>query len=370
MQTVNNAIATALRTTHSPRARLLILNGIDDLSVARTFDEADGVLVGGDVSLDRTRQVRGTSTLLLANETGVLSPTAFGDSFYGRSLVRIQRGIVLASGTTGWVTLATHVVDRPRSSMNGQLSVSCNDRLWLAQQPFGEPSTLDVGMRVGDAIHAWLDPVVGADAALWNVDDGGQELGVPVIVSEDDDRLDRATSLANDHALELLTDRQGRVVLRPRADPTTAASVLTIESGVSMLDHERELRAMPVNRAHAIGEPLTGIVYRGVAEVTDTSSPLHRDRIGLVTAPPYRSAAIATQFQADAVAYQRLLELALVDSETVTRILPDPRIDEGDVVTLSESVTSTSGKHRIDRVVHPITMGDTSIVATRTQGLL
>ncbi|CAN5611474.1 hypothetical protein BH23CHL8_BH23CHL8_18840 [soil metagenome] len=369
MQALAEPFASALATGYTAHARLSALAGANDPAVVRTWEAGEAIIISGSVQLDRTRQVRGTSSLDLADHRGQLVPRDVVDTFADRSLLRVERGIEVG-GNVAWVPLATYVVDRSRGSMAGRLALSGQDRLTLAQQAFGEPLTLDTGMRVGDAIRAWLEPVLGTDDELWGIDDGSLELGAPVTVSEDDQRLDRAMALAADHALELLTDRTGRVVLRPKVDPTTAAAVLSIERGRTILGHEREVRAIPVNRAVAIGDPLTGRVYRGVAEVTDPASPLHPDRIGLLVAPPHRSSAIASQYQADQVAWQLLIESALVEEETVTRLLADPRLDEGDVVILTEPHTATSGSYRVDRLDMPVLGGEMSITATRTRSLL
>jgi hypothetical protein len=369
MQTVPDTVATALARTHDVRVRLHLLAGIDDFTVTRTWDDDDRIITGGSVSLDRSRQVRGTSTLTLVNADGVLTPIDLGDPFAGRSLLRIERGI-RAGGTVTWIPLATHVIDRPRTSMFGSLSLGLNDRLWLAQQAFGEPLTLDAGMPVATAVRALLGPVLGDDDALWVTDDDGHEIGAPVIVAEDDQRLDRAVALCTDFALELLTDRLGRVVIRPKADPMSEVSVLTLEHGRTLVGHEVEMRAQPYNRFVVIGEPLTGSVIRSVANVTDPTSPLHADRIGLIVAPPHRSADITTQFQADEVAYAGLVEAALVETEAVSELVPDPRLDEGDVVTLAEPLTASSGAFRIERIDHPVTTGGMRLTATRTRSLL
>ena len=118
-----------------------------------------------------------------------------------------------------------------------------------------------------------------------------------------------------------------------------------------------------------IGEPNDRRVIRGLADITDPSSPLHADRIGLRTAPVHRSAQITSQHQANTVARSLLIEQSLWSDTAIWSGVPDPTVEAGDVISLIEPQTATDAKYQVDRVSIPVTRGEMSMIVSRVMPL-
>jgi hypothetical protein len=364
MYDVDAAVLAAIRSSHvTVLARVSALTA--DGSIVGTWGAGDERLEDGSVTFDRTRAARRSAVLTLANPTGDLAPREAGDPFFTGERIRCERGIVLPSGIA-WIPLFEGVVTDFRATSTGHLAVSAQDPFWLCQQPLGDLVTLSTGTRAEDAVRTFLEPVLGDDSP-WSLDGYGRTLTAPRSFLEDDDRLASIVGLVSDLGLELYADRRGRPVLRPRTDPTTAATVRTFrdDEDAWMLELSRSGARLPYNRVIVVSASPSGAVLRAEAEVTDPASPIHRDRIGLRTAPIHRSAQIPDQATANAVARALLVEYALVVDAVGGSAVPDPTLDEDDVVAFEDEPSGTAGRYRIDQVTHPLAMGPMSLATTR-----
>ena len=367
MQTVDAALAAALLTSHTPCARLSWLDASG--AVLAAWEGRAGSrrakLTAGTVAYDRTSSVRRRASVTLENRDGALSPQAPGDAFFSGERFRVERGAIIG-GMAAYVQLFEgHVVDF-RADAAGTLTVDGEDPLTLCAQPFGDVTSVSAGTRATDAVVALLAPVLG-DSSAWSLDDGGRTTPDRAWTAEDE-RLASTWQLMADLGLELFCDRSGQVVLRPIPDPTTATSVRTVTRlpGVgTMLTGSRSGARLPYNRVVVIAEHEDGTILRSQADVTDTSSPIHSSRIGLRVAPVYRSAQIPDQASANAVANAKLIEYSLYADTVATDLVPDPVLDEQDVIDLSEPVTGADDLYRIDQITHPVVTGTMSITASK-----
>jgi hypothetical protein len=361
MYDVGTALRTALDGDHVPCARIVSLDASG--AVRRVWEGTQRVILpGSSVTYDRTREVRRTASLQLANPDGSLSPQEPGDYFFEEERIRVERGAVL-NGTPTYIPLFTGHVSSFDTSMAGLLSVSGEDPLASCQQPLGDVLTLAATLTLEDAIRTLLEPVLG-DGSAWELDSDGATLGSVRTYAEDSDRLGAAMSLAADFACELYADRLGIPVLRLVPDPSLAPTVRTyvLAAGTStLLDLRRSYGTRPYNRVIVIGEAPDRDVVRGQADVTDTASPIHVDRIGLRVAPIFRSAQIVDQGQANAVAQMLLIRYALYQDSIGTTVVPDPSIDEGDVVQEVELVSGTDDRYWLSQVTHPVVQGSQSL---------
>lgn len=366
---VSTGLRAALDGSHKPVSRLVAL--YPDRTERQVWDSSSGLLLPGSAIRDRRREVRGTFSGGLADLTGSLAPRVPGDLFATGSLIRVERGALLGA-TAAYVPLFTGVVTSARPTMSGQMAIAAEDRLSLAQQSFGEVVTLDPALRGWEAVYAILYPVLGGDALQWMLDDGGRTLGIVRAYAEDDDRLASAMTIARDLACELYSDRMGATIMRPVPDPTSLPTARTYQRvpGVAMLlDLERELSGTPYNRSVAVSERTDGPTFRGVAEVTDPASPLHRDRLGYVRTTFLRSAQIATPDQAAAVARTQLWDRGLYEVSIGAVVIPDPTIDEGDVSLFVEPIAGANDRQLLDSVTYPLLQGTMSLSSRRVRAL-
>lgn len=363
----DGAFAEALQGDHTAVARLVTL--WPGLSVREAYESRSGILTAASTTFDRTRAARRTGQFTAANPRGGHSPKNPGDEFYTGSLFRIEVGAVI-NGLPAYLTLATLVVTGYGASMRGVLSVSGEDPSSLLAQPFGDVVSVSDGTPAEDALVALWEPVLGplvGDADSWSLD-GNNRTTPNRAWAEEDDRLTAGLSLMADLGLEAFLDRRGVPVLRPVPDPTKATPVrsFVVEAGrATMTDLSRTGDRRLYNRVVVIGDNPNANPVRGQADVTDRSSPLHADTIGLQVAPYYHSAQIPDEGAAYAVAAARLVDLALVQDAVGGASFPDFTLDEQDVVAFDEPVSATRANYRFDQVTHNALAGGMSFSGSR-----
>lgn len=368
MLDVDAATLAAIRGTfHVPGARISACD--PDGTIREVFDLSERRIVGGATSYDRTALCRRTATVELANPTGSLSPQRVGDLFATGSRVRIERAVDGA-----WLQGMDGIVTGFDASMQGVLSLRVSDPLWLLDQPFGEVAGVSAGMTAEAAfVHLAapvLEPIVGPSSG-WSLDGDGRTV-LARDFGEEESRGAAIAELMAALGLEAFADRRGIPVLRPVPDPTAATAVRTFVQApglARMLDLARSSDQRRYNRVVVIRDAPDLLPLRGVSDVTDPASPLHRDRIGLQVAPIIRRADIPDQASLNAVARVRLIGLALDTDAVGGTAVPDPTLDEDDVVIFREQVTGTDAAYRLDRVSHPIVTGGMGLDATRVTGL-
>ena len=370
MFAVSAAVRAALRSDlQRPCARIIALAS-DRVTVRATFEATKAVQLSGSVVYDRSREVRRTASVSLANPTGSLSPQQPGDLFFSGECFRVEQGLILG-GVRFYVPLATLVVATYLADMNSQLALTGNDPLFLCQQEFGDVLNLAATTTGEAAILAILTPVLG-DGSAWSLNAGGQTLGTPRSFAETDDRLAMAVAVAQDLGCELFSDRYGNPVLQPVPDPTTLSAVrnLAVGRGVSVMTaHQRGGSALPYNRQITYGDNPAYPAIRGEANVTDPTSPIYAGTIGRRTAPSYRSAALVRQDQANTVALNLLISQAYHQDGIATSAVPDPTLDEGDVLNCIEAVSGTNAPYWLQQVTHPIVAGAMSFAGPKVFSL-
>lgn len=366
-------VVGARAVTTRPVSRLLVLESIGGAVIA-TFEGDDSVMERGTVTADRTRMVRRRCDLTLMDD-GTLTPLARGDLLYNGAIIRVERGIIV-DDLPEYLALGTFVVAQFSASSDGHLTISGEDPLSLLAQPFGEPVVIAAGTRPEDALKTlWvsvLDPI--GQGAEWSLDGGQRTMPLRAFLA-DEDRLDAVVRYFEAAGLEVYADRLGRPFMAPVVDLAEAATVdvvRTFEPGdeAIILSLRRGSSRRVYNRVIVESNAPAGPQLRVVLDVDDEASPLHRDRIGLLTAPVFRSAQIKDQSAANALARNLLSEYAvLADTLTMTAV-PDITLDAGDVVSIEEPVSGTSGRYRLDTLSLPVTLGSMSLTAGAVVPLL
>lgn len=356
-------LAAALAGAHRPCSRIAFLDSSG--AVAATYEAERSVLSGGSVQFDRARVGRRSATVELANPDGALSPQDVDDLAFPGARMRLERGAVIEDGRA-YGLLATVRIATFTAGMDGRLALICQDVLEVLAQPFGEVVTITADTPAAEVVRTAWEPVLG-DSSAWALDDAGRTVAARSFL-EDEDRLAAVAQLMADLGLEVYSDRTGNVVLRPVPDPTTATTVrrfVRAAGRAEMLDLTRSGSRQPYNRVVVIAESPDRPTLRAIAEVTDPASPIHRDRIGLRTAPIHRSAQIPDQAAANAVAAALLLEYSLFQDAVGGTSFPALELDEGDVVEYVEPISGANDRYLLDRVTHPLVTGGTLQAATK-----
>jgi hypothetical protein len=229
MQLVSAAFTAAIPRRHTRTARVswvaldLTTGAFTELAV---LTGPGGVAVDGEVVDDRTREVRRTATLVVAaDQAGALTPDEPGDMLYLFSMIRLQRGLIIA-GTAELVDLGYFIVDQPSSSFGprtGSHRIGLIDRMGMAAEArFTAPLSLSADARVQDAIQELAVLAgLGTAATLYDLDDGGATIGFDRAYEFGDGILAAMTALAGDHGLELYMNAQSVLTLAPTPDPNT-----------------------------------------------------------------------------------------------------------------------------------------------------
>ena len=370
------AFAAAVRGSHARTARLVMLTSAltDDV----ILEGSTSILIDGTVTIDRTRQQRRSMTITVANAGGAWTPIGPGSAIYPGHMVRIDRGLVLADGSTEWMPLGVFVIEDPEMAVTAggsTIGLAGTDRTRLAASSgFGAPFTLPAGTRVRDAVRTLAqDAGMGTQDDWYDLDDGSAALGADVTWEADDGRLDAMMRLASDHALELYCSATGVLTLRPIVAIEDVAAVWTFARGADaiMLGVTRKLSdAGAFNHVIVVGEGADVGPFRGEARDLNPASPLYNPADGSGPAgdrlaPIHRSALITSAGQAQAVAERMLREVALIEEQLSIPSAPHPGLEAGDVVDVREPVSGVADRYRLDQVVQPVGAGRMQISAAR-----
>lgn len=354
-------------------ARLVVLASVDG-PVLVTFEDTDQRGESGSVTFERTRTVarRGSATII--DPAGDLTPQQPGDLFWPPAIVRLERG-VLVGGQPEYQALTTLVV-KPRTSMSGRIELSGEGILSQLAQPFGEPEVIPAETPAEDALRTLWAPVLDpqGDGASWPLDGGGRVMPLRVFLA-DEDRLDAVVRWFAASGLQVTEDRLGRPLMRRAldiSDTSTVAVVRGFEPGAdaTILSLERTVDRQAFNRVIVESNAPGGPDIRVVVTVDDPASPIHPDRIGLRSAPVFRSAQVPDLGAAGVVARRLLAEYALGTETLSGSAVPDTTLDAGDIVTIDEPVSGASGQWRIDSLTLPWLTGSMSFTASRVLPLL
>ncbi|MBA2439198.1 MAG: hypothetical protein H0V50_00805 [Thermoleophilaceae bacterium] len=348
-------LALVLAGSHRPVVRLLFMADLETV-----LAEVAGHLVGGSVSMDRTRDQRRSANVALVNDNGLYTPVNFTSLVTPFRLVRLERGAYIGD-QPAYVPLMTGLLDEPTTAASSvALSFSVWSRLRLADVQFAQPVNFLGQARVSAVVRAIAALAgLGTDDDWYSLDDGGATLEAPRSFDVSDNMLQAMTGLVFHHGLELFDDALGRLVLRPYIEPAKRDPVWDFGDG--LLSLSRTLRGRtPVNRQEVAGVgPDTYPIRASVRDLNpasptynpvDGSGPLG-DRPG----PPYISPEIRTQGQANAVALRLLYEQNLADEQGQANAIPIPLVEAGDVVLID------SERVMLDTVTIPLGEGSMSL---------
>jgi hypothetical protein len=381
MQPVSAAFTAALPRRHWRTARVSWVSldlATGTMTHLGELTGEEGVVTDGDVVIDRTRVVRRTGNLSIADDAeGLLTPEAYGDPLYLFSMLHLERGLVI-DGVPEYVSLGYFVVDQPASNFgprSGRHRVALSDRFSMtAEARLTSPLVFIDSTRVQTAIRVLAElSGLGTAETLYDLDDGGYTLGMIRAFEIGDLIPDLMVSLASDFGLDLYMNAQSVLTLEPFPDPNLLPTSYSFVEGDDAIVTEinRELSARGwYNVAIVIGEaPDLRESVVGISEVTDPSSPSHSSKIGVRVRPVRVSAQVRTQAQATAVADVDLYESALEEARIELRFVTHPGLEAGDVVEATYPRARLADRFILDVVRHPLYRGTSSFETRRLRSL-
>lgn len=297
-------------------------------------------IVSASVTVDATAAQRRTCQVIATDTDGTLSPTVSADplSPYGSELV-LSCGFEWPVGAPELLAQGVFRITSADPDGMGEIRLTGVDRSTVVQEarhevPYVIPAGTNAGTAIDNLVAAKLPGVVLATSAVGTT--------LPLTVFEEGDKSGdpwrNVADLAAAIGHEAFFGVNGEFVRRPVPNPTTDPLVWAYAPGADALvigSRNPLETANAKNVAIVIGEG-TGVPVpvRGVAQVTDPSSPLFPASFGrrpvFLTTP-----LVTTQAQADAAALA-LLQRRAGGSERLTfSAAPHPAHDAGDVVLVT-----------------------------------
>lgn len=370
--TLPPTLESVLAGSHTPVARLLFL----DADLETVIHEVPAKLIGGSVTMERTRDVHRSATVSVANDDGTYTPLTSSSLVWPNRLVRVERGALVGS-TAQYVPLITGIIDLPADAEHeGTVGFSIQGRLELANQQFPAPLTFAIGVRVKDELRS-IAELAGLGTTDWfyDLDDGGAARAQPRTYDTRENMLAAMVKLAFDAGCDVWDTGIGVIVLRPFVDPTTSAPLWNFQPGLEgvLISKKRSLRALPglYNRATAIGTAPDRYPLRAEWRVTNPFDPLYNPPdgsgpVGDRPRPPYISADMTTQQMVNAVAQRLGIEGALGEESTAAAAVPIPILlrDGRPVVAYGDD------SQLLDRVTIPVGPGAMSMDSRRVRSLV
>lgn len=375
MQPVSDRFLAAIRTNHAVASYATLLPADGSPAIPLPL-----LTSGGQVTLDRTADVRGTCQVNVApfrDDTGHVGEALYPQTttaplnVYG-SEVLVGRGVRFADGVSEYVQLGRFRIDSlERSLPGGAITITGSDRSkQVADTRFLKPRKLTSQSVL--SLVTLLVHEVWPNATILDRSSGAAAATTIPTHAVPSDRWPEVQRVCRLIGCEGFFDATGDFIIQPVASPTSAASVWTVDAGETGVLVEAQ------NTLTREGAPNV-IVVRGEdpasgQQPVQSASP-HGYDLG-ATSPTkvggaygtvpmfYASGHVRTVAQANAVADAMLAD-HLGASKSVSFVaVPNPALEPGDGLTIRYP-DGVSELHVIDVVNHPLDAASAMSAETR-----
>lgn len=303
---------------------------------------ADLHVTGGSVRVDRSADVRRTCELTVVGVPRDLVPSSRRRSpldIYGNELV-VSQGVRYGDGSVEMVPLGVFVIvdSRVVDTADGvAVTVRGEDRAGrIDRAKFLSPWATADGTTIADAITALAsDRLPGIEVSM-QLSAGGVTVPTHVVEEQASPWADGLAALAEAAGGEVFIDRVGRLVARDVPDLSGLPATWQMAEGegctVTALERGFSTTAGGVNAVVVVGESVQTIPVRGVALDLDPESPTYYyGPFG--PRPVWEQTPLATtNEQAQLIAEARGRDLFGCTEQVRVSCVPNPAIDEGDLV--------------------------------------
>lgn len=309
-------------------------------------------ITGGRVSGDAKADVRWRMSLQLVASPDLVPVDASSLLAPGETEVRVFRGTVGPTGEEayhplGVYPLLTSRVEETREGLTA--SVTGHDRSVLVSgNRWDAPHTVepgDLGTRIREVLLDRYPQAVTNFVPTPGLTVNGLVLGT----SSQNNPWTDLTKMARSGGLELYPDRRGVFVLRPIPDPATAPVEWSLRGGAggNLLGVNRGLTSERSFSRVVVEAESTGLAapIRAVAE--DTSAPRRRTYF-------FKSSAISTQAQAQAVADAVLRDVQGLYEDVSFTSLVDEHADVGSVGRITRPSVGADGRYVLEQAEVPM----------------
>lgn len=365
MRPVSSAFNSIVRGSHSIAVRARVLTSYQEgVSPIGT----DLSILGGDVQLDATADVRATLELTVdgtgmwpQSSTGLLTP-------YGNEIF-VQRGVVTsADGSAELVSqgyFRIYAVDQDETP-DSPITISARDRMsGIVDARLESPVQFFAGQSVSDAFTQLVQDVYPTATIVFDFDAAGTNLGANQVA--DEDRYGFLLDLARAHGKVMYWDYAGRLQVKSAPDPSVP--VFTVDEGPHgvLVRLRRTLNRDGVyNAVVAMGEaPSEDDPVRAVARDDDPNSPTFwGGRFGKVPRF-FFSAFLRSDLQAASAAQAMLQRSIGLPYNVDFTAVPNPALEPLDPVLINHR--DRSELHVIETLSIPLTLANPMDGTTRQQ---
>ncbi|MBN6037482.1 DUF5047 domain-containing protein [Amycolatopsis sp. 195334CR] len=322
-------------------------------------------LVAGDVKLDSTAAVRGTTSLTVlgdfpATPSGLLTP-------YGRE-VYVERGIDYGDGTREFVGQGyfrlTEVdqADAPR----GEIRLSGADRMSaVVEADVLAPFQFGTGASVGAVFDLLVGEVLPGVLIDYDFPAATTFFNAPHVVEKS--RFDFLQDICDSLGKVMYFDYRGRLQVRTAPDPAEPVFLVNHgERGVLTSLSRRLSRTGVYNAVVATGEQAGEMPpVRGVAVDENPFSPTYwNGPFGKV--PRFYSSSFLTTTEQCTSAAKAMLERASGLPYNVDfSMVPNPALEPLDPVQVTHADTDNAELHVLETLTIPLTAGGAMTATTR-----
>lgn len=368
MYPVSDRFPATIAGTYTNAARVDVLRGGELVAPVQPVD--------GEVDVDLNATTCRSCKLTVVDSSGVLVPKGATDPLmpFGAE-VRVWRGVAYSDGTSELLPLGTFRLRTADVVAGGgvQVQLTGYDRSSIVQGPAAAPIPIQAGTKVEQAVAQ----VIAAKYPAATFDLAVTGYTTPaLLVHAGDDVWGAATKLAQSAGYRLFADRMGVFTMRPIVASPQPAAVFVDGDGSTFWAPQRSFDGTGsgtglVNEVIVQGtHSSTGGTVSGSAADMNPLSPTYINGPYGKFTQTVQSEVVATSGQATAMAQGLLAQQLGVTEQVRLTCLPDPSLDEGDVVTLTSTPLGLAGVRQVVAQLTVPLLGSGSMALTAAKTLL
>lgn len=333
--------------------------------------------VSGSVTVDARRDIRRACSIELVDEDGTLTPSATNLDLapYGNEL-RLYRGIDYGDGTSDEVPLGVFRISETSVAYGDDavtISITGEDRAKAIQRsPFSTAYVVGSSLNLVDVMTGIVsNRLPGISTSVTTTTFTSPSTGSRVLgFGPESDPWADITSIAQAIGQEAYFDAYGAFATSVIPSLDYAESVETYADDASGV-------TISVDRTLSIEGISNGVIYTAegshltlplISKVWDDDSTSPFRRTGPLGERPssQSSSWISTQAQVD---YAALQEYQAVRGQAINlSIIPNPRLDVRDVITITSSSLGINTTAVIDTMTIPLDVASPMQISARTKG--
>ena len=344
-----------------------------------------GTVTAGSVTEDESQEIRRTCQVTIASQGlshDQLVPVKQGDLLHplSRNELRLFRGFAYPNNTVELAPLGVFRMSKPVVADTGSsltVQINGNDRsMRVTQSGWVNPYTIPNNTPIDAAIRAALDSRF--PGLQYNLIPSGfllpaTNFGTQVGTGQNDPWLDMQ-NLAISGGYELFFDAMGIVTLRVVPDPVSsppsglmfsadigAVNPVTMQVGKTIDETQTFNGVVASSTASNLATPIQQTVW-----VTDPTSPVFPQTFGYFPSF-YQSPLINSAAQAVAAAHAKLQKLLTALDETTFTAVPNPALNAGDIIQVTDTRIGTNNYYAASQIVMPLDPGTAMQVTCRAR---